>query len=1165
MRMIILSDVLVVPRVLSGLCGGRGVPRWFLGGLALGAAALLLSFSSSGADTLELPLMWTADLKTFTESGPTVADIDGDGMAEVIVAGREEIIALKGNGEEMWRWRSKGRFMTYPAVYERAGRSSLLYAADYSGLFTCLDGAAGQPVWQAQLNGPSSWSASVVCDLEGDGAYEVVQTDEAGTVWAFNAVTGQALWQGKVNGKPASPAVGDMDGDGRAEIAVITGQGVLAALDAAGHALWEAEIGGASDTWATSAPVMFAASDGTVRLAAASNANQVFCFNAAGRVLWQRTTRGPVAASVSAGDLDLDGRADVFLITQLGVVYWFDEDGGRFWEIDMQGRSLAAGALIDLDDDGRIEYGLCTQDGHVLVLNDGGEFIFEYQFGNRTINVTPAFGDVLKKSPGLELVITGGESGRVFCFAAPAAAKESAQWSAYRGNEQKTGAWFGLAQKNTLQMVPDNLAWNTVFTNEPIRFRITNRAASDVPLKAVAECVGPDGARQAAATKVLGKRGELLLPLDSVVPGVYRFSWELIDAKDQSLVSGDRALTLIPFANDCALVERALTALRGTGDRFVNVLPLSAAALRDEARILEAGLSAARARQAAAPSDDAGGQHAAQDATSALVRRARHALASAKAVEYAAALGVETSLIVFEGVTWENRDVDQQVPICAQSPLRLTRTMVLGEHEPVALNLFNILNRNVQARILVESPEGAPRVTLHRSEQVSSALGEVSWDPLPELDESSVVTVPSLTNGEIWVDLDAQHADPGEHVVKLRIQALNGVGVLGGPPSPRAVAPPETLVEITIDVLPFAMVPPGTFRLCAWARLDPPAVADMLAHGNNVFIGPHGTPQYDGRGDMESVDYTALDAFLAPLQNHDVMVLLNGLPALRGALGSDEYGRNLAAYLKDLVIHLADRGVDTDHFALYPVDEPGGNGWNAVNTVVAFGKQVRAANPSVMVYVDGGGELPMFEAMAPYVDIWCPGISMLAEDSAEMKVMRTRGKMLWSYDCAYTYARPIGSNFKNINIIAQFRTAALFAFRHNATGIGYWSYNIGDDPWERIPLAYPLVYPGRTKPVASRRWEAVREGIEDYRILAALRELLKDGGLPDALEERIRRLIEVRLPEMMDQSFGEMKLGLARNVIDLSNNDSTMATFRNEMMACVKAVEEIVKNRLPSP
>ena len=53
--------------------------------------------------------------------------------------------------------------------------------------------------------------------------------------------------------------------------------------------------------------------------------------------------------------------------------------------------------------------------------------------------------------------------------------------------------------------------------------------------------------------------------------------------------------------------------------------------------------------------------------------------------------------------------------------------------------------------------------------------------------------------------------------------------------------------------------------------------------------------------------------------------------------------------------------------------------------------------------------------------------------------------------------------------------AALFAFRHGATGIGFWCYNQGGDPWGRMDMEYALVYPGRTKPVTSRRWEAARE------------------------------------------------------------------------------------------
>jgi hypothetical protein len=174
-----------------------------------------------------------------------------------------------------------------------------------------------------------------------------------------------------------------------------------------------------------------------------------------------------------------------------------------------------------------------------------------------------------------------------------------------------------------------------------------------------------------------------------------------------------------------------------------------------------------------------------------------------------------------------------------------------------------------------------------------------------------------------------------------------------------------------------------------------------------------------------------------------------------------------------------------------------------------------------------------------------------------MKVVRASGKTLWSYDCGYAYARPIGPNIKDINIVGQFRTAALFALRHGATGIGFWSYNIGDDLWGRTGMEYPLVYPGRTRPVTSRRWEAVREGIEDCRILTALQRRLNAAGgakPSDEARARIRSLLEVRLPKLVDQSFGEMSLGLARDVLDASANDSTISTFREAMMDCVEIV-----------
>ena len=166
--------------------------------------AILIAAAADGATQVEFPQLWQTDLQTFLESSGLVADLKGDGREEAVIAGREDLFALDGQGKVLWRWRTKGRFMTYPAVLVRPPQASLIYAADNSGLLTCLDGT-GKEVWHAQLNGPSSWSASVVCDLKGDGDAEVIQTDETGTVWAFAASDRQSAMADEDQGHTRQP------------------------------------------------------------------------------------------------------------------------------------------------------------------------------------------------------------------------------------------------------------------------------------------------------------------------------------------------------------------------------------------------------------------------------------------------------------------------------------------------------------------------------------------------------------------------------------------------------------------------------------------------------------------------------------------------------------------------------------------------------------------------------------------------------------------------------------------------------------------------------------------------------------------------------------------------------------------------------------------------
>ena len=1115
--------------------------------------------SPGQAQSLRLPLLWKTNLNMLLETAPTVADVNGDGRAEILVAGMEKLFVLNGKGQVNWAWATRKRFTTYPAVLPRSGQPALIYVADNSGLFTCLDGT-GNVVWQMELNGPASWSAAAVVSDSPDGIPRVVQADQSGTIWCLNALTGQTFWKKQISGKPSSPALGDLDGDGVPEIVYKTTDGTLAALSLSGKILWYEKIGGDCADWANASPVIFAASDGRARVAAASSDGELFVTDGTGQILWTYPTGQPVASTISVADFDRDGLADIFFVTQLGVVFRLDETGRVLWQIDMQGRSLAPGALLDVNNDGQMEYILCTQRGHFMVFNQAGQIIYDYQFDNRTINVTPTFGDVARKRSRLEFAITGGESGQVFCFGSPAYSRTKIAWPAYRANSQNTGSWFGLSQSKTLRMIPQNLAWDRLLVGQPVRFSVWNPNPAREPLKATAVCEHPDGKRQSAVGWILGRRGELVLPVDFVSPGTYRFSWRLETRSGKRLLSGEKSVTCQPFANDRALVARAIEKLRRTAKIVSDTLPLTAEALRAQAEALQTATDKLAPRQQAVPASSQAKIQAVLSETARLNQKAQRALGLSRVALKAQALGSGTSLLAFEGTFWENRGVNWQLPVAAANPVKITHTVVPGEHQPVPLVVFNVTNRPLSARLRLNSVDKGLRVTLRHSVPTPTNLGEISWDPLPKVDASGVVRIPPLESREFWLDVRIDPGAKGGQEIDLEVLALNGAGVLEAPHNPHTVPAPKTRVQITFYVLPFRMAPSGDFRLCTWSPSSGPALPDLLAHGNNVFLLPQPKFTKSVEKPSGSWDFSALDSLLKKFARRDVFFLLSDFPAVPGKFGSSEYRENLRDYVKVLVSHFKEKQIDVEHFALYPIDEPAGHGWKAVRKLVSFGTMIHAVNPKVKIYMDGDGKIPMLKEMARCVDIWTPPIDWLGDDGPGMRLIRKTHKTLWSYNCSYSFSRPIGANLKNTNLIAEYRGAALFALRHGATGIGYWCYNATPgDLWERTTPEYNLVYPGQNGPVTSRRWEAVREGIEDARILMALKSFRqKNMTNPEKKEicAKIQDLLENDLPALVDPGFQAMKLGLSRRALDMASNEQKMRRFRAKMMACVREVTQ---------
>ncbi|MBU1240510.1 hypothetical protein KJ865_12440, partial [Myxococcota bacterium] len=145
---------------------------------------------------------------------PTVADFDGDGLPEISTAGRAEYVVYD---PDCW----------FPAV--RAGGE-------------CASGRTDFILWSTPTQDlSSSMTGSSVFDFQGDGAAEVLYNDEC-FFHIYDGQTGNELVNPKIPSSSGTlaeyPLVADVDGDGNAEMIIVSNKYAVAGLGC--RASWKA-------------------------------------------------------------------------------------------------------------------------------------------------------------------------------------------------------------------------------------------------------------------------------------------------------------------------------------------------------------------------------------------------------------------------------------------------------------------------------------------------------------------------------------------------------------------------------------------------------------------------------------------------------------------------------------------------------------------------------------------------------------------------------------------------------------------------------------------------------------------------------------------------------------------------------------------------------------
>jgi hypothetical protein len=163
---------------------------------------------------------------------------------------------------------------------------------------------------------------------------------------------------------------------------------------------------------------------------------------------------------------------------------------------------------------------------------------------------------------------------------------------------------------------------------------------------------------------------------------------------------------------------------------------------------------------------------------------------------------------------------------------------------------------------------------------------------------------------------------------------------------------------------------------------------------------------------------------------------------------------------------------------------------------------VREVDPQVRLFADPlarDSDERLRQAL-PLVDVWCPNLSAYRKRPWQLEMIRDTGATVWSY--------MVGR--REASAYADYRLHLWRAWQAGATGAGFWCYAQGgswqdDDLWDDFNDRYSdfgVIYTSKGAPedvsraeaiIPGKRWEAWREGIEDYVYLHLLSEALRSS------------------------------------------------------------------------
>ncbi|MDD5597776.1 MAG: sugar-binding protein [Victivallaceae bacterium] len=494
---------------------------------------------------------------------------------------------------------------------------------------------------------------------------------------------------------------------------------------------------------------------------------------------------------------------------------------------------------------------------------------------------------------------------------------------------------------------------------------------------------------------------------------------------------------------------------------------------------------------------------------------------------------------------WENLTSDQ-LPALADKSGKINMSMAINETRSSSFVITNFSDKELSFTVTAQN--GQIPLTIRECYPIKAVNGKFVNDALPLLE---TLKVPPFQSREVWLAVNSGNLRPGNYETALSIKADK----LADTVKLNVQVYPVTLPECDKNFPLYTYV---------WDYLDtkPPeiqeaAVKDLRAHYITVPYLNTAVPwpEFDSDGRMKEIDFSGCDRAIELWEKgsykmlawywHFRVSLSHSKNCNAKRFGekfmSSEWKANFSAWLSKFVAHLKEKGLTYDDFYFHIFDE------TICDDFRETAKLVKQIDPRIKIFSDPAlitaRTTEQIKALSPYMDIWSPLLWNFISREEDLAIMSQKGQYYWNY------ANPEGIP----QYFNKYRLIPWYTYKLGMRGCGYWVYLCYEKlSWNQTKQSWDMIYLSKYAPadvsrkeliIPGKRWEAWREGVEDYLYLDILEKAVREAeakGIALKTAQSARTLIDAEVkkvvgadacPELAEKA----RLKLLDKIIELKN------------------------------